>query len=80
MWEVRKLKLYSKDARSGLQSDSLGYNRGQDGEFRNGRHGKRGKWSHFIDVMYMYIPITVLISMCVAPPIVVGVRSMAMVL
>ena len=45
-WELRKLKLYGKDTCPGPQSDSSWWDRGQDGEFRN---GKRGELSHSSD-------------------------------
>ena len=48
MWELRKLNLYGKDACPGPQSDSSGWDWGQDDEFSNGRNGKRGKLSHSI--------------------------------
>ena len=41
VWDLRKLKFYRKDACPGPQSDSSGRDRGQDGEFSNGRNGKR---------------------------------------
>ena len=51
MWELRKLKLYGKDVCSGPQSDSSGWDRGQDGEFSDGRNGKCGELSHSSDVI-----------------------------
>ena len=51
VWELRKLKLYGKDACPGPQSDSSGWDQGQDGEFSNGRNGKSGKLSHSSDVI-----------------------------
>ena len=45
-WELRKLKLYGKDAYSGPQSDSLGWDWRQDGEFSDDRNGKSGELSH----------------------------------
>ena len=48
VWELRKL---TKDACPGPQSDSSGWDRGQDGEFSNGRNGKSGELSHSSDVI-----------------------------
>ena len=39
VWEVRKLKLYGKDACPGSQSNSLGWDQGHDGDFNNGQRG-----------------------------------------
>ena len=54
MWELRKLKLYGKDACPGSQSDSSGWNQGQDGEFSKGGNDKRGRLSHSSDIVDAY--------------------------
>ena len=40
---------HGKEVYPGPQSDSSRWDRGYDGEFRNGRNGKKSKFSHVID-------------------------------
>ena len=51
MWELRKLKLYGKDACPGPQFDSSGWDQGHDGKFSNGRNSKRGEISNSSDLV-----------------------------